>query len=190
MQSSLHLLPCSEHPGPRWRTRPGRPAPPKGGMSHLDKKTSSPNARLRLLPYVASEPTLAGSRPRPAPRLRLGAIVRALPTAPETHEQHIFLSDHLFRPRKQATAMKTPSKYPVPPYKMVNFLRLAPSETINFSRLANVSWTTSSRLAKMRWTTFFPQTDNSLPPPLRPLPRLRERRERGSARLTPHTPRS
>ncbi len=79
-------------------------------------------------------------------------------------ENKKFLGDQLLRPRKQATAMKTPSKYLVSPYKLDNFLRLTPSETINFSRLVNVSWTTSSRLAKMRWTTFFAQTDNFLHP--------------------------
>ena len=56
--------------------------------------------------------------------------------------------------------MKTPSKTPVPPYKLDNFLRLTPSKTDNFSRLANVSWTTSPRLAEMSWTAFFAQTDN------------------------------
>ena len=59
--------------------------------------------------------------------------------------------------------MKNTSKTPVPPYKTVNFLRLAPSKTINFSRLANVRWTTSSRLAKMRWTTFFSFLEVLLP---------------------------
>ena len=34
----------------------------------------------------------------------------------------IILSDQLFRPRKQATAMKIPSKTPVPPYILDNFL--------------------------------------------------------------------
>ncbi len=54
--------------------------------------------------------------------------------APEAHlKQHIFLGDQLFRPRKQATAMKTPSKTPVPPYKLDNFLRLTPSKMDNFS---------------------------------------------------------
>ena len=39
------------------------------------------------------------------------------------------LGDQLFRPRKQATAMKTPSKTPVSPCNLDNFSRLDPSES-------------------------------------------------------------
>ena len=78
---------------------------------------------------VTSIAALPRSEARPNPQTRD-------PDGSHDRNAHFF-GDQLFNPRKQATAMKTPSKTPVSPCKLDNFLLLAPRKTDNFSRLAN-----------------------------------------------------
>ena len=141
---------------------------PEGGISTL-ATVGSPPATLApypnppyLVPLTPAMPSPkdngcpSSAKPR-RPRLQRESSAPGLvPCRCSPNENRIFSHREVLRPRKQATAMKTPLKTPVSPRVFWELPRLANRQTGNFLLLA-----------KMQPGTFFRQTGNFL---IRPLP--------------------
>ena len=110
-------------------------------------------------------PSSAKSR---RPRLRRESSAPGLvPCRCSPNENRILSLWEVLRPRKQATAMKTPLKTPVSPRVFRELPRLANRQTGTFLLLARMQLGTFSLVTKMRPGTFFRQTGNFLIRPLR-----------------------
>ena len=114
------------------------------------------------------------SKPRTASSTAFRALRCGNPLVPITPPASLasrnnkkFSNWELSRPRKQATAMKTPSKTPGSPPDLWELSRLNNMKTGNFLLLAKMQLGTFSLVTKMRLGTFFAQTGNFHPAPFR-----------------------